>query len=176
MKTTGSRALVLILGILLVIMGIVLFATPGANSVALSYVFCILMLVFGIAEIFFYLSHRKAHIVSGWVLADGIITTILSILLLCMPGFQTLTMSYIFSFWVLFTGVTRTSAAFAAKDAGSRNWGWILATGIIGILLGTWLLFYPILAVMTIGYLIPFAFLMQGISAIATFFATSSNQ
>ncbi len=58
----------LIFCILLIIMGVVLFATPGINSLALSYLLLILMLVYGIGEIIFYVTHHKLHVVSGRVL------------------------------------------------------------------------------------------------------------
>lgn len=174
MKSNTIRWLLLIFGILLALLGIVMFATPGMNTVVMAYVVCILMIVYSIAEIAFYIAHRKSHAVSGWLLADGIITAILGLLLLSMPGAQILTMSIMFAFWVLFTGVTRTSAAFAARDAGSSNWGWVLAAGILGILMGVWLLFDPLLAVVTIGFLLPVAFVVQGISAVAAFFATGN--
>ncbi len=175
MKGSTVRWWLLIFGILMAILGIVLFATPGMNTLVMAYVVCTLMLVYGIAEIAFYITHRKSQAVSGWLLADGIITAILGLLLMFMPGAQILTMSLMFAVWVLFTGVTRTSGAFAAKDAGSSNWGWVLAAGILGILVGVWLMFDPLLAVMTIGFLLPAAFVVQGISAVAAFFATGGR-
>lgn len=175
MKNNTIRWALLIFGILLVGMGFVLFATPGANSLAMAYMVCILMLVYGICEIVFYIAHRKSHVVSGWLLADGMITAVLGLLLLFMPGAQILTMSLVFAAWVLFTGVTRTSAAFAAKDAGAPSWGWVLAAGILGILSGVWLMCDPLLAVVAMGYLLPAAFLIQGVSAVAAFIATAST-
>ena len=71
-KSTASRVLLLIFGVILIILGFVLFATPGMDAVILGYIVCILMLVYGIAEIVFYCTHRKLHIASGWVLADGV--------------------------------------------------------------------------------------------------------
>lgn len=175
-KNTATRVLLLIFGIILVILGFVLFATPGLDAVMLGYICCIVMLVYGIAEIVFYCSHRKLHIASGWVLADGILTAILGLLLLFMPGAQIMTMTIVFAVWVLMSGIMSFAGAFAAKDAGSHSWGWNLAAGIIGILLGIWLMFDPMLSVMTIGFLLPIAFLFQGCSAIASFFATGSNK
>ncbi len=175
MKSSTVHWMLLIFGILLIIVGVILFATPGINSIVMGYTVCILMLGYGIAEIAYYIANRKSHIVSGWLLADGIITTILGILLLFMPGAQILTMTILFAIWVLFTGVTRTSAAFTLKDAGSSNWGWVLLSGVIGIIVGIWFMFDPLLAIMTIGFLLPLALLVQGISAIFAFFATKGN-
>ncbi len=172
--STATRVILLIFGILLILLSIALFAMPGMNTVVLGYIACILMLVYGIAQIVFYCINHKTQAVSGWVLADGILTGILGLLLLFMPGVQILTMSFLFAMWVLFGGITRLAGSFAVKDAGSSDWGWILAAGIIGTLLGIWLMFDPMLSLMTIGILVPLAFLFQGISAIATFFSTKS--
>ena len=167
----GTRVLLLILGILLVIMGIFMFATPGFDAVMLGYLVSILMVVSGIAEIVFYIAQHKNHAASGWLLADGIITAILGTMLLFMPAAQIITMSIIFAVWVLFTGVISFSGAFTAKSAGSHSWGWSLALGIIGILLGLWLMFDPLLSLVSIGYLLPVAFVFEGISGIAAFFS-----
>lgn len=175
MKTGTIRWSLLIFGILLAGLGLVMFATPGINSLVIAYLVCTLMLVYGIAEVVFYIAHRKSSVVSGWLLADGIITSILGVLLMFMPGAQILSMSILFALWVLFTGVTRTSAAFVAKDAGVSSWGWVLIAGIVGILVGIWLMFDPLFAVMTIGYLLPVAFFVQGVSAVAAFFATGTK-
>lgn len=171
MKST-MRWLILVLGILLVLVAFGMFATPGANAVVMGYLVCFLMLVYGVCEIVYYCIHHKEQVVSGWLLADGIITTVLGLLLVTRPAAQILTMSVIFAVWVLFTGVTRTSGAFAAKSANDSGWGWMLAAGMLGILIGIWFLFNPAIATATIGFLLPIVLLMQGISAIFAFFAT----
>ena len=172
-NNTATRVLVLILGILLILMGMVLFATPDMNVVVLGYIVCILMLVFGVAEVVFYITHHKTHTASGWVLADGIISAVLGLLLLFVPAAQIQAMSIIFADWVLFSGVLCFASAFSERDAGSHNWGWNLAVGIIGILLGIWLMFDPALSAMSIGFLLPLAFIFEGVSAVATFFSTN---
>lgn len=171
MKSTGTRVAMLILGILMVILGVTMFATPGMNAIVLAYVMSAMMLVYGVAEIIYFVGHR-AHHVSGWVLADGIITALLGLLLLCTDGTRIPTMTMLFAMWVLFTGVNRMSASFAAKDLGSHNWGWILAAGIIGTLCGIWLMCDPLLALVSIGYLLPAVFVVQGISGVCAFFST----
>ncbi len=172
MRSTWGRIAALLIGILLIVLGIAAFSHPIANSVVVAYVACILMIGYGVAEIVHYCSKRKASHLSGWVLADGIISTILGVMLLFMPGAQILGMAMVFAFWTLFTGVTRTSAAFAAKDLGLPNWGWILAAGILGCLIGMFLMFNPLYGIMAIGIFVPMVFIMQGISAISMFFAT----
>ncbi len=174
-RSTAARVLLLIFGALMVILGISLFSTPIANSVATTYIVTALMLAYGISEIYHYFAYRKVRHLSGWVLADGIITALLAALLLFRPGAQLLTFSTVFAVWVLFSGVMRTSAAFTAREFGSHSWGWILAAGILGILVGLFLMFDPVLAIMTIGFLLPAAFIMQGISAMAMFFSTGER-
>lgn len=174
MKSNGMRWVLLVFGILMVIQGCVLFATPAANSIVLAYLMSALMFVFGVAEIIYFFFRRDRH-ATGWVLADGVITAILGGLLLFTQGAKIPTMTTLFSMWVLFTGVTRMSASFAAREYGSANWGWILAAGILGILAGVWLMFDPVLAFISIGYLLPVTFVVQGVSAIAAFFSAGDS-
>ncbi len=174
MDSNIPRWLVLVLGILLIVMGIVLFFTPVANSIFFAYFMSALMLIFGGGEIIYYLCRHDKGI-SGWILADGIITVILGALLLFIPGATIPGMTILFAMWVLFTGVIRLSAAFAAKDRGSSDWGWILAAGILGILIGIWFMFDPLLTFISIGYILPLAFIVQGVSAIGVFLSTDKG-
>lgn len=175
MKSTTTRVLLLIFGILLIIMGIALFATPVANSVAVAYIICFLMIIYGIVEISHYFSERKLQIASGWTLADGIITVILGVILLFTPSAAILTTVWVFAFWLLFTGIMRTAGAFTAKKARIKGWGWILAAGIIGILLGILFMCEPLFTITVIGFSLPILFIIQGISAVAMFFTRSDS-
>ncbi len=174
MKSNAIRWVLLVIGILLVAMGVALLFTPAENSIVLAYCMSALMLVYGIAEIVYYIVKHDQDI-AGWILADGLITGILGALLLITLDATVLTMTLLFTMWVLFTGVVRLVAGFAAKEAGSSGWGWVLAAGIAGIVIGIWFMFDPLLAFFSVGYLLPLVFVVQGISAIAVFFSTSGN-
>ncbi len=176
MKKSTVRWIALIAGICLLLLGCALFATPVLNSVAVAYVAVALMLIHGVTEICHYFTSRKEQGLSGWSLADGIITTVLALMLLFQPGAEMFMISYIFAFWVLFTGVTRTSAAFTLRDIGGKRWGWVLAAGIIGILLGVLALFNPLYGILVIGFMLPMLFIIQGISAVAVFFASGDDK
>ncbi len=171
MTNKWVRIALLVLGILMVILGIAMISTPIANTLVMTYVVCALMLVLGIAEIVFYCMHRKSMAVSGWALADGIISAVLGLWLISRPDLQVEVTIMLFTFWVLFTGVTRTASSFAAKDAGIHGWGWILAAGIVGILVGLYLMFHPLLAALSVGMVLPIAFIGQGVSMVIGFFS-----
>ena len=176
MKNTATRVAVLIFGLLLMGMGFFLFSTPLLNSMVVAYIACILMMLYGISEIAYYFAYRKEHVISGWVLADGIIATILGLLLVFEPGARILATTIIFALWLLFTGVTRIIAAISAKDVGAGGTGWLLATGILGMIIGIGALFNPLYGILLIGHLIPFVFIMQGISALSIFFYTGLHR
>jgi len=171
----GIRYTTLALGILMIVAGIFLFATPVINSSVAAYLVCILMLVFGVTEIFHFIKRRKAHVTSGWVLADGVITIAITLALIFLPGTQIMTMGYVFAFWLIFTSVTRVTAFVAAKDHGPGGWSAAFVVGLVGFILGAVALLNPMYGILAIGYVIPVIFIMQGISAIAVFISTNKK-
>ncbi len=160
----------LILGIALILLGTVLFSAPIANTMVITYIACFLMLAYGIWETVHYFAEKKYKNVSGLVLADGIITIIFSIMLIFVPQAQAFSAAIIFAIWMLFTGCTRISAAFSAKDAGMPNWGWILVAGIIGVIVGTIAMLNPLYGILAIGFVVPITFIIQGVSALTISF------
>lgn len=175
MQNNATRVLLFIIGMLLIVLGCALFSTPLLNSLVVAYGVCISMVIYGIFEIAHYFFHRQFYAISAWTLADGIITVILGMMLMFMPDVNLLATSIFFTFWVMFTGITRTSAALVAKDLGITNWRWLLAVGLGGILFGILMLCYPLYNILAFGYLIPVAILIQGVSAISLACSTVNN-
>lgn len=128
------------------------------------------MLIVGVFQIIQYFSHRSGQKVSGWILAEGILSVLLGILLLADQLEGTVTLVLVFGMWVLFAGIMRTIGAFAAKNENVQGWGWILTLGILGIVLGFISLFNPIVGAIGIVIIVGTFFIVQGINCIATFF------
>lgn len=171
MPTQKNRWISLVAGSLMIILGIWMLFTPAAAIMTVTLFISLGMLIFGIAEIYMFRSkHYGNH--SGWVLTSGILSTLLGIWLLFFPNGQAgmlVVLPFLFAFWVMSAGVARISGAFSLKELGSDAWGWVLALGIIGMLLGLLLMFNPIISILTIAALIGFAFIWNGIAAIAMY-------
>lgn len=133
---TFTRILVLLAGIAMIILGVWFLFHPGISLLTSTLMFGFLLLISGIFHTISYFSDRKSQNVSGWVLADGILSILLGFLLLFNEFDGTLTLVLLFGMWVLFAGIMRTIGAFTAKQNNVQGWGWILTIGIIGIIVG----------------------------------------
>ena len=171
MPAQKNRWLSLVVGTLMIILGIWMLFTPAAAIMTVTMFISLGMLIFGIAEIYMFRSkHYGNH--SVWVLASGIISTLLGIWLLFFPSGQAgmlLMLPFLFAFWVMSAGVARVSGAFSLKELGYASWGWVLALGVVGVLLGFLLMFNPLISILTIAALIGFAFIWNGIATIAMY-------
>ncbi|AHI55111.1 HdeD family acid-resistance protein [Listeria ivanovii] len=167
---TFTRILVLLAGIAMIVLGIWFLFHPGISLLTSTLMFGFLLLISGIFHTVSYFSDKKMQKVSGWVLADGILSILLGFLLLFNDFAGTATLVLLFGMWVLFAGIMRTIGAFTAKQNNVQGWGWILTIGIIGIIVGFIALFNPVVSAIGIVLIVGIFFIVQGISAIATFF------
>ncbi|MBV1005892.1 HdeD family acid-resistance protein [Listeria monocytogenes] len=172
---TFTRILVLLAGIAMIILGVWFLFHPGISLLTSTLMFGFLLLISGIFHTISYFSDRKSQNVSGWVLADGILSILLGFLLLLNEFDGTLTLVLLFGMWVLFAGIMRTIGAFTAKQNNVQGWGWILTIGIIGIIVGFIALFNPVVSAIGIVLVVAIFFIVQGIGAIATFFFIGKN-
>lgn len=174
-KLKVLRWLLLVAGILYLIVGVMLFFTPLASLMGVALYIIISMLASGISEILAYATSEK-EFRSGWMLASGILTTLLGIWLVFGQGMSAITvvLPFVFAAWMLSAGIMRTVGSFSLKSAGAKGWGWVLASGILGIIAGLILLFSPVLSGLIISYTIAAMFIIHGINDIVMFFDIGS--
>jgi uncharacterized membrane protein HdeD (DUF308 family) len=120
-------------------------------------------LISGVVEIIYSISSRKTLRNWGWSFAGGIMTFLLGILLTARPDFTALLLALFIGFWLLFRSIMYSVTAFEIKDSGIKNWGWILALGILGIIISFILLWNPLLAGMSFVIWLGFGLLFLGI-------------
>ena len=166
-----TKWLLLITGILVTVLGISMLFTPFANIVSLAILIGIVMLLSGISELVsFFVVDREYR--SGWILASGAISLLFGVWLLFGKGLPALAtmIPFVFAGWVIAAGVTRAIGSFSLKNAGVKNWGWMLVFGILNAIMGVWLMYSPWLSALLISNLIAFAFISHGINSIVGFF------
>ncbi|WP_050614190.1 HdeD family acid-resistance protein [Bacillus testis] len=165
-----SRFLVLLSGLAMICLGFWFVLNPPVSLVAITVFIGLLMIVSGIFHIILFFYHRNQRKTSGWLMADGLLTLLLGVVLVFDRVTGTLTLIYFFSFWVLFSGLLRLIAGFEAREFGFRSWGWIMGSGVIGMILGFIALFNPILTAIGMVIMIGSLFVVQGIYALVTFY------
>ena len=67
----------------------------------------IFLLLSGVAEIVVFAAASGVMLGSGWLLLDGILTVIMSLFLLFNQWFTMLSLPFLFTLWLLFSGVSQ---------------------------------------------------------------------
>jgi uncharacterized membrane protein HdeD (DUF308 family) len=155
--------LFLLTGILLLIVGLWVFASPAASYLSLSFIFSMGILFTGIFEIAFALSNRKTMHSWGWTLASGVLDLVIGFYLLSYPGITMTVLPFILGFWLLFRGFSAVGSAFDMKSMGDKNWGWSLFLGVAIVFFGVMVLAIPAFGVVNIIIWTGSAFVLAGI-------------
>ena len=156
----------LIIGLLLIVMGISVFATPLASYLTLSALFSVSFLISGILQIIFSLANRREMDSWGWHLVGGILYTLFGLLLINRPEISITTLPFVVGFFVLFASANALAWAYDLRKMGSASWGSIAALGVLGMLFSFILLWNPLFAGLSLVIWTGMAFVFAGIAAI----------
>lgn len=153
----------IMVGVLLVFTSVWCIAHPGATYLSLAFLLGAVMLLHGITAVFGYLSIRVPKKRGpGWLLADGMVTTILSLLVLSNQLVADSTVPVFFGLWIMHSGVARI--VFSVNEKHKSGWIWLLVLGIVCVLSGSYLFVDAILFDFTLMSLVGFVFLLQGVN------------
>lgn len=166
MSTKSFRILNVAAGALLIAAGIYCLCNQDIAVLSAGLLLGLFMLVSGIIEIVVFAGTSGLLIGSGWLLLDGVLTVILSLFLLLNQWFTLMSLPFLFTAWLLFSGVSRFVSAFDLKALGVRAWGWVLALGIVLTVAGFVCMMDPWVSVAAMGVTVGVVFLLEGVSAI----------
>lgn len=164
------RVLSIIFGILMTIFGIVFMFTPLVTVLGLNIYIIILIAVYGVFGIITSISNKSFGV--GFVFS--ILSVLFAVLIFFFPYLIAITDTLIIYFaagWMLVQGIVSIIVAIQSKgDSTSKMWIFELIIGILGVLVGIYSFFHPILFGITlawlIGILIGVFFIQSGISMI----------
>ena len=142
--------LFLIIGIALAGLGILVFRHPLASYIGLSIFFIIALFTTGISQIAYAISNRANLNSWGWHLAGGIFETIIGIFLMVHPGMSMALLPLVVGFWLMFRGVALIGLSIDLKAFGFKPWGWLLASGILTVVLAFFITVDPIIGPLSI--------------------------
>lgn len=160
----------LIIGLLFVGLGIYSFSYPLASYAALAMIFSVSFLFSGISEIIFSIANKDEIDNWGWMLAYGIMTTIIGFLLMVNPLLSLEIFAYYVGFLVLFRSISGISYSIDLRNFGIQGWGFSMFTSIVGVILAVILLWNPQLAGFTAVIWLGLAIITSGLFAIFTSF------
>ena len=166
MASKSMKALNIAAGVLLIAVGIYCLCNQDIAAMTAGLMVGILMLASGIIEIIVFAATSGLMFGSGWLLLDGVLTVILSLFLLFNQWFTMMSLPFLFTLWLLFSGISRFVSAFDLRAFGVRGWGWVLAVGIILMIAGFVCMMDPWVSVAAIGVTVGLVFLLEGVSSI----------
>jgi len=154
--------LFLIEGILLVILGILALLAPVIASLAATVFFGWILLLSGIMGLITTLRARQAP-GFWWSLLSALLGIVAGILLLVWPLQGTLSLTAVLIAFLLIEGVLSIMYALEHRTGLSGRWGWMLASGILDVVLGVLLLLgLPGTALWALGLLLGLNLLFGG--------------
>ena len=158
------KVITIILGVILTILGIVCFFSPGETFLATGYFLAILLLVYGIIGIINVIRKFSSPI----TLFASIPAVIIGAIALFRPGsagaFDALIL-YLFAAWFVVEGIVNIVVSIKTRFI---NRGWVLGliTGIIAVILGAYSFAHPSVSAIAIGVLVGIYLVEAGITLI----------
>jgi len=153
----------LIMGILFIATGVIIYARPVEGYVGLSVLFSIVMISSGISQIFFSTANSSVLKGWGWVFVSGLIDLALGTYLFIYPVVTMATLPYFVGFWLVFRAFSIMGFSFDLKNVNVSGWGWILSGGLITLVCGGLVIYYPAAGVVGIIAASGSAFIVAGL-------------
>ena len=155
----------LLIGIVLLVLGVATFVRPAGALTGIVFIYGILAVITGIADIVFYVKIEQ-HTGFGPALSlvTGILSILAGILLLFHPGAGKWAMVILFPIWFIAHCISRlTHLPIIRLTAGTGYYYFTLIVNILGLLLGFVMLLDPVLSLLSVSYLIGGYLILMGI-------------
>ena len=152
----------LALGILLIIAGVLALIFPVVAAVTAALYIGWFAIIAGAIEVVVAIRTRsEPHF--GWRLLEGILFLVLGVLLVANPIRGAATLALVVGGLMAASGVVEIMLAFRRKP--HAGWGWLLANGILSIVLAIMIAIgWPLGSLVLIGYLVGFQIITCGIA------------
>ena len=150
----------LIQGVLMVIAGIVALIYPFVSSVALVLFLGWILIISGIVQGISLIGAQ--NVPNFWLqLVSVVLSIIVGVLFLWRPGEAVVTLALLLIVFFMVEGFAKI--VFSLTIRPLPNWGWVLASGIIGVLLSFYLwASLPITAIWLLGVLLGIQLICEG--------------
>ena len=150
------------IAIVMIVLGIIAIAFPFFATIASTVLFGWIFIFAGIAQIVFAFQSRGAGQVV-WKVILGMLYFLSGIFVIVKPLEGVLAFTIVLGFTIFLQGMIQVSLAFQMRWL-SPNWGWMLVSGLMGIIFGIFVWSSsPLSATWLIGTLIGINLLFDGI-------------
>jgi uncharacterized membrane protein HdeD (DUF308 family) len=159
--------LYLVEGVVLLILGIAAIIIPPLATLAVAIVVGWLLLISGVAGLVttFWMRHAPGF---WWSLLSGVLAIAAGVVLLAWPVSGAVSLTLVLIVFFLIEGVATIMFALDHKRELSGQWGWMLFSGIIDLILGGMIFVgLPATAAWAIGLLVGINMVFGGVALIS---------
>ena len=157
----------LLRGVLFIIIAVLIFRNPLASLVGLTAVIGFLTLFTGTIFVIGSISFRKLYNKWGWTLALGILDILLGGALLLYPAITAPLVVIFIGWWTVTIGMMESGLSFGLKKLRFKKWWILLIVGLMSILLGSIIIFKPLVGALSVTLFMGMQFLFYGSYLIA---------
>jgi uncharacterized membrane protein HdeD (DUF308 family) len=161
-------------GILMIILGVFAIGAPVVATIAVQFALGWILVIGGVAE------GIHAFMAQGWrgflfELLSAILYLVVGVLLLVNPVGGALALTVVLAVFLIVEGIFKTVMALRVRDHG--GWGWLLASGILSLVLG-FLIWaeWPASGLWIIGLLVGIQLLFTGWSLVMLALAARAHR
>ena len=151
-------------GVLLILLGIAALVMPLLAGLAATLVFAWILILTGLIGLVSAFAGR-AHAHLGWSLASAVIALVIGVVLLVYPLAGAVALTTVIGVYLLLDGIALIGLALDHRKRGGGPWGWLLASGVIDLLLAALLVFMSAVgSAVLIGVLVGLSLIFAGIA------------
>ncbi len=140
-------------GVLAIIFGVITFLLPGVSLTVLAIWFGAYLLVDGVFAIISAVRAAEHHQRWGSLLLEGIVDIIGGLISVILPAIAILGFVFLVAAWALISGVVEIVAAIRLRGHILNEWLMALA-GVLSIIFGVLAAIQPLVAAITIAWII----------------------
>ncbi len=153
--------LLILQAVLLVIGGVVALVYPLISTLAVTLFLGWMLIFTGIVQAITVIAARNVpHF--WWQLISAVLAVITGLIFIRNPTLGVASLALLLVIFFMVEGITKVVFSLTVRPL--PNWGWIMVSGIIGLLIGFWLLFNPALTLLALGIFIGIQFISEGIA------------
>ena len=152
-------------GVIAILVGTFAILAPAPTLVALLMIFAAYSFVDGVFAIVLAVRGARKHERWGWLAFNGVVSIAAAAVAVFFPGPAIVAFAILFAVWAIVSGSASLAAGLGLGKSHGR-W-WLIAGGIITILLGVWALFDLGLGLLALSYLVGFQALFAGFTLLA---------
>lgn len=175
---SGFGWLELIEGVLLILLGCYTFARPDHALNGFIVLYGVMAVVMGVADILLYVRIARftgfGPIVS---LISGTLSVMTGVVLLVYPNAGKMVLSVLFPLWFIAHCVSRLANLNVTRFvAGNGTYYFTLVVNLLGLVLGTLMLFDPLTSLGTLRYIVSFYLILLGVDCIVLAFSKMGSR